>query len=156
MQKKTPKPTTKQHSNPHLQKECPNFQSSQRCKHVNSCDIVLRWESLPSAPIRAPVFPAASPTELHLPAIMNCQHRSPPHLSRPNTPFSSFCIFPFCFSHSQSEWMNTLELSKANSVVSELYMHFKMSKQLVMICGDTKSLWEMHMMRQTKPKSAIK
>lgn len=27
----------------------------QRCKHVNSCDIVMRWESLPSAPITAPV-----------------------------------------------------------------------------------------------------
>lgn len=60
--------------------------SCQRWKHVNSCDIVMRWESLPSAPIRAPVSSPAAPAWLHLPAIMNCQHRSLPHLHRPFFP----------------------------------------------------------------------
>lgn len=67
--------------------------SCQRWKHVNSCDIVMRWESLPSAPIRAPVSSPAAPAWLHLPAIMNCQHRSLPHLHRPFSLFSFVLVY---------------------------------------------------------------
>lgn len=85
--------------------------SCQRCKHVNSCDIVMIRESLPSAPIRAPVSPPAAPTWLHLPAIMNCQHRSLPHLYRPIPCFLLFglalCIFSLHrYSHNETDiWM---------------------------------------------------
>lgn len=94
--------------------------SCQRYKHVNSCDMVMRWESLPSTPIRAPVCPPAAPAWPHLPAIMNCQHRSLPHLYTPFSLFSSLWFtyfhFPSGFPHSETDILNN---TAKISVVSE-------------------------------------
>lgn len=87
----------------------------QSCKHVNSCDIAMRRESLPAAPISAPVSPPATPAWPHLPAIMNCHHSSLPHLYRPFSLFSSLRFSPHFIFPSASHTVSLISLNVKHS-----------------------------------------